>query len=72
MKPRLFKSTPDLKDPTKINLHSLSGPAVTFSNGENLYFINGVEFTEEEYYSHPLIAKIPLAQRPLADKLLNI
>lgn len=40
----------------KGKLHRIDGPAVEFANGEgNGWWIDGVEYEEEEFNNHPLV-----------------
>ena len=35
--------------------HRLDGPAVIFTNGDKCWYINGMQYIEEEFNTHPLV-----------------
>ena len=35
--------------------HRLDGPAIIWSSGYASYYVNNVEYSEQEYWNHPLV-----------------
>jgi hypothetical protein len=50
-------------------LHRLAGPAVTYSNKVECYYINDKELTKEEHANHPEVKKYKLQQ--VLDRILK-
>ena len=36
-------------------LHRIHGPAVIYVNGDNAWYINGIEYSKKDFNAHPLV-----------------